>query len=60
VGPDIRAVGLRVGTIRQRAQLIPSKQYWFRSSQAWLQDLPTIEKIEKQPPFDAKGAFGDS
>ena len=60
VGPDIRAVGLRVGTIRQRAQLIPSKQYWFRSSQAWLQDLPTIEKIDKQPPFDATGAFGDS
>src|SRR5215471_6506019 len=32
-----KVVGLRVGTIRQRDQLVPSDQYWFRSSQAWLQ-----------------------
>jgi hypothetical protein len=58
-GADMKAVGLRVGTIRQRDQLVPSDQYWFRSSQAWLQDLPTMRKREKQPAFDSKGAFGD-
>ena len=60
VGTEPNAVGLRVGTIRQRAKLIPSDQYWFRSSQAWLRDLPALQKREKQPVFDAKGAFGDS
>src|SRR5271165_7161242 len=28
-----RVVSLRVGTIRQRDQLIPNDQYWFRSVQ---------------------------
>jgi hypothetical protein len=35
------------------------KLAWFRSSQAWLQHLPTMKKREKQPIFDAKGGFGD-
>jgi hypothetical protein len=60
VGTDVKAVGLRVGTIRQRDQLVPSDQYWFRSSQAWLAGLPSTKKREKQPVFDAKGTFGDS
>jgi hypothetical protein len=60
VGSDVKAVGLRVGTIRQRDQVIPSDQYWYRSSQAWLRDLPTIRRRDKQPIFDAKGVFGDS
>jgi hypothetical protein len=57
-GDGARAVGLRVGTIRQRNELVPSDQYWFRSSQAWLRDLPGIKRREKQPVFDAKGSFG--
>jgi len=57
-GNDPKVFALRVGPIRQRDQLIPSEQYWFRSSQAWLQRLPTISKREKQPVFDAKGGFG--
>ena len=51
-------IGLRVGTIRQRDQLIPSDQFWFRSAQAWLRDLPAMQKREKQPVFDPKGGFG--
>lgn len=58
-GDGVKVVALRVGTIRQRDQLIPSDQYWFRSSQAWLKNLPTMKKREKQPAFDAKGGFGD-
>jgi hypothetical protein len=60
VGGGAQVVGLRVGTIRQRDQLMPSDQYWFRSSQPWLQRLPSMKKQEKQPVFDAKGGFGDA
>ena len=58
-GDGSEVVALRVGTVRQRDQLIPSDQYWFRSSQAWLKSLPTMNKREKQPAFNTKGGFGD-
>ena len=60
VGADAKVVGLRVGTIRQRDQLVPTDQYWFRSSQAWLRHLPAMTKRDKQPVFDAKGGFEDA
>jgi len=59
MGTATKVVGLRVGTLCQRDQLIPSDQFWFRSSQTWLQHFPAINKREKQPVFDAKGSFGD-
>jgi hypothetical protein len=58
VGASAAVVSLRVGTIRQREQLIPGDQYWFRSSQAWLANLQATKQREKQPVFDAKGSFG--
>jgi hypothetical protein len=39
---------IRVGTARQRHELVPKAQIWFRSAQAWLTDLSSIRKIEKQ------------
>lgn len=57
-GANAAVVSLRVGTIRQRDQLVPGDQYWFRSAQPWLPELPDIKKREKQPVFDAKGGFG--
>jgi hypothetical protein len=59
VGAGPRVVGLRVGTIHQRDHLIPSDQFWGRSSQAWLQTLSVISKREKQPAFDSNGGFGN-
>jgi hypothetical protein len=59
VGSGAQVVGLRVGTLRQRDQLMPRDQFWFRSSQAWLSHLPAMKKRETQPVFDAKGGFGD-
>jgi hypothetical protein len=59
VSGDTKVVVLRVGTIRQRAQLIPRDQYWFRSSQPWLPDLLTIKKQEKQPAYDETGRRRD-
>jgi len=58
VGEGPKVVGLRVGTIRQSDQLIPSDQYWFRSAQAWLGDMLRMKSREKQPVFDPKGGFG--
>ena len=46
VGEDTSMVGIRVGTIKQRDQLVPRKQYWCRSAQDWVQDLLSVEVIQ--------------
>ena len=48
-GPGRQVVGLRVGTIRQRDQLMPGDQYRFRSALAWLRDLPGVAKRTSNP-----------
>jgi hypothetical protein len=53
-GPKVHSI--RLGTVRQRDQLVPKLQLWCRSSQGWLHDLESIPKIEKQPVFDQRGA----
>jgi hypothetical protein len=58
LGDGAKVVSLRVGTIRQRDQMVPTDQYWFRSAQAWLSALPTAQRRETQPVFDPKGGFG--
>jgi len=54
---DAPALGLRVGTISQRNDLIPKDQYWSRSSQSWLSNLPNIHEWEMQPVFRPDGVF---
>jgi hypothetical protein len=39
---------LRVGTIKQRAQLRPRRQIWCRSALPWSMDLKGIEKFDRQ------------
>jgi hypothetical protein len=39
-------LGIRVGAIRQRAQLAPQKQYYCQSAQDWVQDLSAVTRIE--------------
>lgn len=46
-GPKIH--GIRVGTIRQRDQLVPKRQIWSRSEQHWLGEMGSVEKIDQQP-----------
>ena len=58
VGDGAKVVSLRVGTVRQRDQMVPTDQYWFRSAQAWLSALPTIKRRETEPVFDPRGGFG--
>jgi hypothetical protein len=39
---------IRVGTVRQRSELVPMVQIWCRSEQQWLPTLGGIRKVEKQ------------
>jgi hypothetical protein len=54
-GPRVYAV--RLGTVRQRDQLIPKTQLWSRSAQRWLRYLPTMRALETQPAFDRAGGM---
>lgn len=46
--PAPRIIGLRIGAIRQRDQLIPNLQYWARSAVPWLAHLDEMAAQEKQ------------
>jgi hypothetical protein len=45
---DPQVYSLRIGAIRQRAELPPRRQIWCRSAQPWSNDLNGLEKSEKQ------------
>lgn len=40
--------GLRVGTLRQREQLIPTKHIWYRSAMPWLEAVDFLPKNKEQ------------
>lgn len=44
VAGETGMLGLRVGAIRQRAELRPRRQYYCRSAQSWVQDLSTLPR----------------
>ena len=48
-GPDPATVGLRVGTLDQRAELKPSRQGWCRSALPWSMDLSGVARFERRP-----------
>jgi hypothetical protein len=39
---------VRVGILRQRDQLTPRRQNWFRSARSWVLNLDAVPKNEKQ------------
>lgn len=39
---------VRVGVLRQRDQLVPKRQIWFRSARPWTTQLDAVPKAEKQ------------
>ena len=39
---------LRVGTLKQRAELRPVQQIWYRSSLPWIMDIQDIPRSERQ------------
>jgi hypothetical protein len=52
-GPKVYSI--RVGSIRQRDQLVPKLQVWCRSAQPWIGHTKAVRKVEKQPQIDAAG-----
>ena len=44
---DPESYGLRVGTIKQRAQLAPKKMGWCRSAMPWAMNLEALEQHPK-------------
>src|SRR5579883_3497187 len=39
---------LRLGTLKERASLVPKRQIWCRSALPWAMDLHRIAKIDRQ------------
>jgi hypothetical protein len=46
-GPQAMYI-VRVGVLKQRDQLEPKRQIWWRSARNWVTGLDTVQKIEKQ------------
>ena len=38
--------GIRTGSINQRDQLVPKRRIFTRSEQSWIDDLPSMPKVE--------------
>lgn len=55
VGAGPKVYSIRVGSIRQRDQIIPHAQVWSRSSQSWATQVGSMRRFEKQPPIDQTG-----
>ena len=45
---DPQVFNIRVGTARQRAELRPKSQGWYRSARDWINDLHTMPQSAKQ------------
>jgi hypothetical protein len=43
-----RAYGIRVGTLKQRRELRPKRQIWYRSALPWITELLGVPHIEQQ------------
>jgi hypothetical protein len=41
---------VRVGILRQRDQLTPRRQNWYRSARSWVTDLAAIPRSDRQAP----------
>jgi hypothetical protein len=40
---------VRVGLLRQRDQLTPKKQIWWRSARPWVTEIASVPRSEKSP-----------
>jgi hypothetical protein len=45
---DPQAYSIRLGTAKQRDELVPKRQIWTRSACNWLERIPDIEKHAKK------------
>jgi hypothetical protein len=47
-GDGPRMYFIRLGTVRQRDQIVPKSQIWARSQQPWTKNIVSVQSIEKQ------------
>jgi len=47
-GDGPKSYNIRVGSVRQRDQLVPKRQIWCRSQQPWLAEFDAIPRTERQ------------
>jgi hypothetical protein len=45
--PGNRALGLRVGTLDERRELVPARQIWCDSAMPWVEEMPAT-KVARQ------------
>ena len=55
VGKGPKVYSIRVGSIRQRDQIVPLAQVWSRSAQLWVTHVGSMRKFEKHPQIDQTG-----
>jgi hypothetical protein len=49
IDDEPKAYNVRLGALRQRNELVPRRQIFVRSQQAWVSDLNSIPKFEGPP-----------
>ena len=47
-GDEPKLYSIRVGTVRQRAALVPKVQIWSRSQLHWVTDLGSVRSLDRQ------------
>ena len=47
-GDQPKMYSIRLGTVRQRDQIVPKMQIWARSQQPWTKTIASVQSIEKQ------------
>ena len=47
-GDEPKLYSIRVGTVRQRAALVPKVQIWSRSQLHWVTDLASVRRLDRQ------------
>ena len=45
---NTKQIGIRVGTVQQRAELVPKRQIWCRSALGWTQRIEPIAQVRTQ------------
>jgi hypothetical protein len=48
-GDEPKAYNVRLGSLRQRNELVPRRQIFVRSQQAWVNDLNSVPKFDGPP-----------
>jgi hypothetical protein len=48
-GDEPKAYNVRLGALRQRNELVPRRQIFVRSQQAWAKDFNSIPKFDGMP-----------